>query len=441
MTILFIILSLVLTSLFFIIKKKYSVYKYSVFKDYIYDFSSAHKKQSFKLDNICIDSSYDTAIVEVDVRSTIFGFIIQPYVNIMHKDIIYKQYFEYGAKRKRYITLTLSIQENNVFKIEPKFCTFLNTDADIYLYKNEINENLSLCVIAPHPDDAEIAAYGLYSNNKNSCIVTISASESGKSIYNELTISKEEQAILKGKTRTINSLSAPLFAGVKADSCINYGYFGSTLKKMYENKNEIIPSKLKNIKDMGIFRNLNISTRLLNESYESSWVSLVNDLKYSLEKIKADVIVLPFPDIDEHPDHKYSTLAVIEALKELNIKKGKLLLYTNHHPLSEAYPFGREGSVVGLPPSSNILNFDSIYSHKLSRLRQVDKILALEEMNVLRPYYPWQKSSTIINRVFKNLMNKLYGKRLDYFSRSVRSNELFFVIDIKNIYSKEYFKM
>jgi hypothetical protein len=420
-------------------KNRRSVYKYDAAQSYNYDLSSADKTLQLLIQDSSLSfperGNYDTAILEVEIRSNVLGHLLQPYLEIEQSGNRMLHYFEYGANGKRYIDISQNYASDEPIRIKGHHCSWINFTPSLYLFDNQLTNEASLCVIAPHPDDAEIAAFGLYSHCKNTYIITVSASESGQKMYNELGLSNYEQAVLKGRTRTVNSLSASILGGVKPQQCVNYGYFGSTLKQMFQYPDTIVTSKVKALSDMNIFREMNVTDTLLNPVYSASWISLVNDFKYSLEKIQPDIIVLPYPRIDTHNDHKYTTLAVFEALKAMDYQKGKLFLYTNHHVLSEAYPFGRIGSVISLPPHfEKPLFFTSIYSQKLDASAQVDKMMALESMNVLRPYYPWQKASKILNRVFKNTMNSLYGKRLDYFSRSVRSNELFFIIDVKDIY-------
>jgi len=433
------ILILFFISLFlilFLIKKRKSLYKYDVKKDYIYDMKSANWVFDINIqDNNMICSikniKYDTAILDVNIASTLLGKIKQPYIIIKQGENKFSQYFEYGAKGKRYLNIPNCINFEDAIQLETYNCNIIKQYGKLFIFNNEINLNGNICIIAPHPDDAEIAAYGLYSSCKNVNIITVSASESGKVMYKDFSLKTKEQLLLKGIRRTVDSITVPLIASVKPDSCINYGYYGCTLEELYNNKDEITP----NIKiHKNTFRKLNVITDILKNDFNLSWKSLVDDFKYTLSKINVNIIVLPHPILDSHSDHKYTTKAVLEALKELNIKDMKILFYINHNKLSESYPYGNEGSLIPFPPNFlNSLQLKSVYSRTLNSKAQIEKAIALESMSILRPYFPWQKASTIVNRVFKNKMNKIYGKRLDYFSRSVRSNELFFVFDLEDI--------
>ena len=85
--------------------------------------------------------------------------------------------------------------------------------------------------------------------------------------------------------------------------------------------------------------------------------------------------------------------------------------------------------------------FKSIYSNPLSNDLQQDKIFALEDMNDLRLDTEWRSPKGAIKIALKTIKRKYLGPQIDYFRKSVRSNELFFVIPISDIYDKEKLKI
>jgi len=96
------------------------------------------------------------------------------------------------------------------------------------------------------------------------------------------------------------------------------------------------------------------------------------------------------------------------------------------------------GGIVSLPPNfGEAIYFDSIYSHTLSIDNQKDKIFALEAMNDLRLDTEWRFSKGAIKLAIRNIKRDILGKENSYYRRAVRSNELFFVIEISNIYNEE----
>jgi hypothetical protein len=153
-----------------------------------------------------------------------------------------------------------------------------------------------------------------------------------------------------------------------------------------------------------------------------------------LLKVQPTIVVSAYPALDWHFDHKFSTVALAQAMKELNYDSCQLWLYTNHLPLTEMYPDGKIGSATSLPPcfENQTTYFDKICSFPLSEKLQSEKTLALDAMNDLRPDTQYRNTKASWLQTKQNFYDKLYLKESDYFRRSVRSNELFFVIDGKN---------
>ena len=161
-------------------------------------------------------------------------------------------------------------------------------------------------------------------------------------------------------------------------------------------------------------------------------MSFLNDLVLIIKQSNPKSILTPHPTIDSHPDHKYTTYALFEAIKKTK-HSAKILTYTNHLSTSEIYPIGDFHSAITLPPNFKEFYFDSIYSFGLSDDLQIDKFFALEAIHDLR-------DSTIqisIKKAYKHLdrliTRAIKGKDKSYYKRALRANELFFVIESKNI--------
>jgi hypothetical protein len=296
-------------------------------------------------------------------------------------------------------------------------------------------------VIAPHPDDAEIASYGLYSSNENSYIVTVTAGEAGLNKYDEIFDDEVHHFLKKGKLRTWNSLTVPQLGGIPHEQTLNLGYFDGTLAAMFEDPSTPISGLYTRTKDINTFRKQNVSSIVDGLNGGPDWNSLVGNLQYLLEVIKPDVIVTPHPAMDRHKDHKYSTVALIEAITKAGLQEGQLYLYTNHFVLNEYYPYGKTGAAMSLPPNfGHEWYFDSVYSHPLSVENQNDKILALEAMHDLRLDTEWLFTDSSFKMAFDNMERDLLGDENSYYKRAVRSNELFFVTEISSLYDEEIYK-
>ena len=149
------------------------------------------------------------------------------------------------------------------------------------------------------------------------------------------------------------------------------------------------------------------------------------------------IIVAPYPALDSHSDHKFSSIALFEAIKKSGLINGELYLYTNHYVLNEFYPYGKIGGIVSLPPNfEKAIYFNSIHSHSLSIDDQKNKIFGLEAHNDLRLDTEWLSSKGAIKHAYANIKRDINGKDNSYYKRAVRSNELFFVVKIANIYDQ-----
>ncbi|CAA6819766.1 MAG: Unknown protein [uncultured Sulfurovum sp.] len=371
-----------------------------------------------------------SVFLRIYVKSSKLGNLFAPKVKITYKGKTYLQTFEEDTKGDRYINLShLDISNNSELKIEGKFASIKNQTGYLYVFDNPNLNNKKILIVAPHPDDAEIAAYGLYSQYaKNTYIATITAGDAGSNHkYNNVFNGRKNQHIAKGKKRTIDSLTVPVYGGVHPDNLINLGFFDSKLYTMFQSKTSEVSAKYIDSKNIDIFRQYNISPLAKNLNGKSNWLSLVNNLRYILDTVKPDVIITVHPELDSHVDHKYSSVALFEALEKSSLTEGQLFFYTNHATNSEYYPYGRVSEAITLPPVyNNSIYLNSMYSHVLSNQRE--KVLALESMSDLR----FTKQGSLFESTCKKTPH-IICKDYSYMRRASRLNELFFIVDIKNL--------
>ena len=422
-------------------------YEYNQQADYKYDFSSMDS-QTFELslENNRIQvgemiKGFQTAFIEMDVNYTIKGFTHEPKITMTAGNDTLFQNLECRTKGVRYLNVSQLIQhEAGNIQFEFRGCKPKSASVKLIAYKNLDPSKENILILAPHPDDAEIAAYGLYASNpKNTFIATITAGDAGSMNYNELYIDSTRHYIKKGEVRAWNSITIPMLAGVAPDNCINLGYFDASLRNMHDDTTTLAKSRYINTTNINLFRSKNCANFTDSLKSESTWRSLVNDMKYLLLKVKPTLIVSAYPALDYHFDHKFTTVALIQAMQELNYQNCQLWLYTNHLPLTTMYPDGQIGSQISLPPhfENEPIYFDKLFSFPLSKNLQSDKVLALDAMNDLRPDTEYRYAKVLWDRTKQTFFDKLYLKESDYFRRSVRSNELFFVIEGRNIFKSE----
>lgn len=440
-----VMVALIIATPIYVLHMRSSIYPYDVTQNYEYDFSESNADISqLELTNGKLilpgfDGSRQSTFVRLHARSTFRGKFHEPSLTLTSGQETYTQYFERGAQGFRFINISPLVSEvGGEIQFEGKYISLEDQTVELVVFPNESMDQARVLIIAPHPDDAEIASYGLYSSNENSYVVTVTAGEAGPHKYDEIFEDEETHYLKKGKLRTWNSLTVPLLGGIPPEQIINLGYFDGTLAAMHQDPTTPFSGLYTQTADIKTFRDQNVSSIVAGLNGGSDWNSLVENLQYLLEVIQPDVIVTPHPSLDRHKDHKYSSVAVFEAIKKSGLQEGQLYLYTNHFVLNEYYPYGKTGGAVSLPPNfGEGPYFDSIYSHHLSLDSQKDKILALEAMNDLRLDTEWTMSRGAFKTAFENVERDILGQENSYYKRAVRSNELFFVTEIRSLYNEE----
>lgn len=336
----------------------YSEFSYDLHSDYVYSFPQNFtvpiklEKDGFNWPET--EKSWDTAILKIAVRSDWSSLLFKPFIEINYQGNISRQYFEKTAKGIRYLNLShlaksaQSLASGSKITLRGHSISWEQFSTELYIFKNADLSKEKILVIAPHPDDAEIAAFGFY-ENKDAYIVTITAGENGKPRFKRFFPDKKEHALFQGKVRTWDSITVPFWGGIPPERCINLGYFDGTLESMFEKPSEKIVS-VAGTSDLRTFRKYNLSDLVLKETSDAKWSNLVEDLSRILTKINPSIIVASNPLTDSHPDHQFATIALCEALQKTGITKGYLYLYTIHDSFSARWPFGNATSLVSLPP-------------------------------------------------------------------------------------------
>jgi LmbE family N-acetylglucosaminyl deacetylase len=417
-------------------------YKYDVNQDYQYALENSQhtpihvqlKEGRFSYDST---QGWDTGFIRLNIAATLSGYFAEPYVEIISNTQRSVLSFERGVQGERYINLPTGLkQSQQTIQLVAHHLTIKDQQAEIILFANAvIQQQPRVLIIAPHPDDAEIAAYGFYSSN-NSLILTITAGEAGPHTYDEIYSDTDLHYQMKGKLRVWDSITVPMLGGVSPEHAINLGYFDNTLEKMAKNQPQSVKSKYTAIDDVNHFRKQNLSSLTPVTDGEANWPALIGDIKQILQDYNPDIIVTPYPALDWHTDHKFSTHAVITAIKELGLQHGQLFLYTNHLTANNYFPYGEQGELAPIPPDFNqSLYFDSIYSFMLPKPK--DKIFALEAMHDLRLDTSWLDIPGAFKTLWTTLGNKLLLKDQTYFRRAARANELFLVVNFSSLYKIE----
>ena len=388
------------------------------------------------------DSPWSSAFLEVDVDSRVTATWFEPSVEVVVDGTpACRQFFERSASGKRHINLC--VQSGDVhagarIDFRSRHIAIREQEARLLLFPAPGLDSARILVLAPHADDAEIAAFGLYAG-RESWVVTITTGSYPGRKYAELAPDTADRERLQARLRIHDSLVVPQWAGIDPDHVLNLGYYTGALATMFAQPSRVIANPVSGAEDMERWRSLNRSSFLPARRASSTWASLVRDLTELLASVRPTLIVAPHPALDANPDHVFTTAALFDALASSEHQTAQLFLYTNHHVLSEYYPFGPSDAAVTLPPwLDSSVGFRSLYSHPLDDLTQRDKLFALDQMHDLRPA-PRRVTAgpvaTFLNRIASMAAELWRDPVLEYsyYRRAVRPNELFFVYESSDV--------
>lgn len=371
-----------------------------------------------------IDTTTETAILKVWVHSQLAGRFLAPEIVLSTPHLSQQITLEKGAQGCRYLPVDHRLAASEVIDIQTR-----RTDIDprvewIKFPKVRLGSG-NILIIAPHPDDAEIASFGLYSQHPREVfIATITAGQEGARIFASFEADKERHAYLKGRARAWNSATTPLLANLRAAQLLSLGLFDGTLAQLNARPNETLayghrykPS------DFQVF---NVEPIIEVSGIDNRWIDLVDALTRLLDRLQPSVIVTPHPDLDVHQDHVFATRAVIEALHRTSARlEGYFLLYTNHHLGNDAFPYGAAVTSTMIPPVTDIkVRVYNIQHVDIDREGIQRKIIALESMYDLRPS-AYGLENQELWRSLKSVI-KLQVATESYLRKAARTQEVFF---------------
>lgn len=370
---------------------------------------------------------WDTALLGVDVDAEAPA----PFIEIAAAGRSDRQYFSPEDHGRRWINLSFlrgSLSSGLPISFRSEGLRIAAGPAPLRLFSNSLALSRRLLLLAPHPDDAEIAAFGLYAH-RSSTIVTVTAGNAGPRTYEAVFDNDAELYHFKGRIRVIDSITVPWQGGIPPDRTFNLGYFDARLADMHDQPAAVIPEMYGPNTDIGAYRKYNIGRLLPLRARPSTWANLVDDVDAVVKKVKPAMIVAPHPQLDSHADHQFTTVALLRALAR-GRRRVTLLLYTNHADRNR-YPYGPAGTIVSLPASPRPVWLDRVYSHPVSPELQRQKLFALESMHDLRSspsrLYQVEVGHDRLREPEKQGPSAVGG--VNYLRRAPRSNELFFVYD------------
>ena len=407
---------------------------YSPKDSYEYAFPAGSEQPGLRLEagRLLLDAPLaadETLIVGVELKSTWLGRFFDPAVDLLGLQSPDRQAFERGVAGRRYLNLTGAAEALVAGKLElrGRFCR-IKGQPTLWRFRQPDYRQQRVMVIAPHADDAELAAFSLYSQATESWIVTLTAGEIEAEHYQHMGLPKAEAARLKGRLRAWDSVAVPRWAGVPEAQCVQLGYFCMQLQAMQAAPDQPQASREADLADTRLFRQFNGFALPGDADGAPTWHNLIADLRALLLKAQPQVIVLPTPLLDPHADHICAHAAVLEALQGLEWQPDTLLGYANHLHDNDRWPMGDSGAGVALPP-----RFDGAVelvpcSFALALSQQQDKAMALGMMHDLQPRAPFKRRvRRWLQQVLAGRSPSPYGEN-EFFRKAVRRHELLWVL-------------
>ena len=406
---------------------------YSPGEDYRYRFAEGVESLPVRLADgrLRVDGELregDTLVLGIGVRAGWLGRFLEPSVLLEGGAEADAQAFERGVNGLRYLNLTglAGPLGKGRVRLRGRHCRLVG-EPTLWRARHPDYRDRRVMVIAPHADDAELAAFGLYSQAREAWIVTLTAGEIETEHYRRMGLDGIAAARLKGRLRAWDSQAVPTWGGVPAERCVQLGYFCLQLPAMQANPGEVVPSREADLADIRPFRQFNRLRLASDADGLSTWNNLLSDLRELILLARPEVIVLPHPHFDPHPDHVRAQEAVREALQGLDWQPQALLHYANHLHDNDRWPMGDAHMGVSLPPLTEECSPLLPWTLALERTRQVDKAMALGMMHDLQPRPPFKR------RLRRRLQGWLAGRRWpaygedEFMRKAVRRHELFWV--------------
>ena len=377
-----------------------------------------------------------TVLLRTVVKVRPFGRLLDPFIEIQDGRRTYRQYFERGAVGQRYLNLSPLFQQSDP---DPPLRAGLRgrsmhweAQASLLAFDPPATDGAGVLVLAPHPDDAEIAAFGMYARHR-SWVVTVTAGE--RATANLPTgVPTHARARWAALLRVSDSLSVPQLGHVPADRCVNLVCPDGALESMYREPARAFPLACEQTLSRSRLRSKNQMLEFQRGNAGCTWNDLIGELRRLLEMTQPDIVVCPHPLVDTHPDHVFTTVALEHAMRNLPGRRPLLFMYVVHTRGAALYPFGPAESLVCMPPGRPAeWVADSIYSHPLDPRLQTAKYFAVEAMHAARSYADGEPKSglKVLASMIREVSAYLAGMGLypaSLLRRAPRPNEIYYVV-------------
>jgi LmbE family N-acetylglucosaminyl deacetylase len=281
-----------------------------------------------------------------------------------------------------------------------------------------------ILILAPHPDDAEIAAYGFYkAQAERTWVLTMTGGEKGSYPANGEGLNERTR---RAEIRVAESLDLPMKGGVSSQRVGNLLLPDGGMETLLcggQVRAGIDPGLQEVLKTR--FPDAMLPDILCGSAEEATAL-----LGFCLEKIRPDIVVCPHW-LDTHPDHRATATLLARAAQKVSCYPRAIYAYTVHPIYSELEPFGAVGTASSPPALLEDATLDAFHIHYLDPSAVAAKKAVLSEISDLQATKP-QPSWWV------DAWARLAGARhpASYVRRAVRQHEWFEVFAPQHFYQR-----
>ncbi|MEC8919299.1 PIG-L deacetylase family protein [Salinicola sp. V024] len=284
-------------------------------------------------------------------------------------------------------------------------------------------------ILAPHPDDAELAAGGFYTDQAETMhIVTLSCGEKLKSMDRQylsgLDQTQADASRRKAEWRRWNVYATPLLSGLSPERSTLIGVPDGQGWSLIHDGTPQTPAWP--VRETRAFNRVELpfsETDVLEREH------VLAALRQLIDTLRPETVLVTDPEFDPHGDHRATSLALALALSESAHRPANVMLYANHY--RHAYPPGPAFQPAWMPPKS--IAIDSLFDDApvpmlwpLAPAMQKHKALLLDSMSDLSSRANRRQQRQRVKRA--GFRPTFAAERDPYFQSAVRSTEFFRVL-------------
>ncbi|MFQ3670916.1 MAG: PIG-L family deacetylase [Verrucomicrobiia bacterium] len=281
-----------------------------------------------------------------------------------------------------------------------------------------------ILIVAPHPDDAEIAAYGFYSTHApRAWILTLTGGEWGSCPAVGEGVGERTR---RAEVRVAESLELPVRAGILGSRVGNLMLPDGGLGALIEE------GVCRVQVDRGLLRR--VRERFPEAILPGAWcegaADAVDQLSRCLEEIRPDIVVCPHW-LDSHRDHQATACLLGRAGFRAEWRPRAIYAYSVHPLYSELEPLGREGTTVAPPALLSDAILQDFHVHDLDEATMAAKKKTLQGISDLQDTVP--KPSVWLDGLAWVLGSREPGS---FVRRAVRRQEWFEVFEPETFFKR-----